>query len=106
MLLIAALGVTGGYIVALTSALHAFGAYPSLLMVAGAYLAGAAIASVSPTPGGLGAMEAALVAGLTRLGVTAGPAIAGVLAFRLVTYWLPIVPGAVAVRVLRRRQAL
>jgi uncharacterized protein (TIRG00374 family) len=106
VLLVAAVGITGGYVVALTSALHAFGVHPPLLTVAGAYLAGAAIASVSPTPGGLGAMEAALVAGLTRLGVVAGPAIAGVLAFRLVTYWLPLVPGAVAVRALRRRHAL
>jgi uncharacterized membrane protein YbhN (UPF0104 family) len=106
VLILAAGFVTGGYILALTAALHAFGAHPSLVTVAAAYLAGAAIGSASPTPGGLGAVEAALVAGLTRLGVAAGPAVAGVLSFRLVTYWLPTLPGALAVRVLRRRQAL
>jgi uncharacterized membrane protein YbhN (UPF0104 family) len=89
----AAVGVTGGYILALAAALRAFGAHPSLLTVAAAYLMGAAIGSASPTPGGLGAVEAALVAGLTRLAVPAGPAIAGVLGFRLVTYWLPILPN-------------
>jgi uncharacterized membrane protein YbhN (UPF0104 family)/membrane-associated phospholipid phosphatase/tRNA A-37 threonylcarbamoyl transferase component Bud32 len=102
----AAVGVTGGYILALAAALRAFGAHPSLLTVAAAYLMGAAIGSASPTPGGLGAVEAALVAGLTRLAVPAGPAIAGVLGFRLVTYWLPILPGALALRFLRRRQAV
>jgi undecaprenyl-diphosphatase len=105
-IVVAAIGVTGGYILALAASLHAFGAHGSLLTVAAAYLAGAAIGSASPTPGGLGAVEAALVAGLTRLGVAAGPAIAGVLAFRLITYWLPILPGALAVRALRRRQVL
>jgi glycosyltransferase 2 family protein len=69
--------------------------------VAVAYLAGAAVASVSPTPGGLGALEAALVAGLTAVGGPAGPAVAGVLAFRLLTFWLPILPGWMAYRTLR-----
>lgn len=99
-------GVTAGYIIALSFSLRAFGAHPSLLRVAAAYLAGAAVASASPTPGGLGAVEAALVAGLTRLNVAAGPAIAGVLSFRLLTYWAPVVPGLIAVRWLRRHRAL
>jgi uncharacterized membrane protein YbhN (UPF0104 family) len=30
----------------------------------------------------------------------------GVVAFRLVTYWLPVLPGAVALRSLRRRGRL
>ena len=64
------------------------------------YLAGAAVASISPTPGGLGAMEAALVAGLTAVGAPTGPAVAGVLAFRLLTFWLPILPGWLAYRAL------
>jgi len=76
-----------------------------LLHVSAAYLTAAAIGAVSPTPGGLGAVEAALVAGLIGLGVPPGPAIAGVLSFRLITYWLPVIPGVVAFRVLRRRGA-
>jgi len=52
----------------------------------------------------LGAVEAALVAGLTGVGVAAGPAVAGVLAFRLVTFWAPTVPGFWAFRLVRRRQ--
>jgi undecaprenyl-diphosphatase len=62
------------------------------------------VASVSPTPGALGAVEAALVAGLTGVGVAAGPAVAGVLAFRLVTFWAPTIPGFFAFRAVRRRR--
>lgn len=91
---------------ALSFSLRAFGAAPSLLDVAAAYLAGAAIGAISPTPSGLGAIEAALVGALIRLNVPSGVAVASVLAFRLVTYWLPILPGAAAFHALRRRRAL
>lgn len=67
-----AAGVTGGYVLALLCALRAFGAGPPLLDVAAAYLAGAAIGAASPTPGGLGAIEAALVAALIHFGVPSG----------------------------------
>jgi uncharacterized membrane protein YbhN (UPF0104 family) len=46
-------------------------------------------------------MEAALVAGLTAVGAPTGPAVVGVLAFRLLTFWPPILPGWVAHRALR-----
>ena len=41
----------------------------------------------------LGAREAALVAGLTGVGMTSGPAVAAVLAYRLATHWMPVLPG-------------
>jgi glycosyltransferase 2 family protein len=94
-------GVTLSYALTLACCLAAFGTRPPLVGTVAVYLAGAAVASVSPTPGGLGAMEAALVAGLTALGVPTGPAVAGVLAFRLLTFWLPILPGWFAYRALR-----
>src|SRR4030095_3296325 len=50
---------------------------------------------------GLVAMEAALVVGLTTAGAQTGPAVAAVLAFRLLTFWLPILPGWLAYRSLR-----
>jgi undecaprenyl-diphosphatase len=46
------------------------------------------------------------VAGLTTLGAASGPAIAGVLAFRLVTFWVPIVPGWLVLRGLLRERVL
>lgn len=71
-----------------------------------AYLASTAIASASPTPGGLGAVESALVVALTGLGGAVAPVIAAVLVFRIVSYWLPMVPGVLVLRALRRAQVL
>ena len=71
-----------------------------------AYLASTAIASASPTPGGLGAVETALVVALTGLGGPVAPVIAAVLVFRLVSYWLPMVPGLLVLRALQRAQVL
>jgi undecaprenyl-diphosphatase len=97
-------GVTVGNALALAACLAAFHANAGLLEVVVVYLGGSAVASVSPTPGALGAVEAALVAGLTGVGVAAGPAVAGVLAFRLVTFWAPTVPGFFAFGAVRRRR--
>jgi len=51
-------------------------------------------------------MEAALVAGLTHVGVMDGRAVTSVLTFRLLTYWLPILPGYLSLRHLRREHLL
>jgi undecaprenyl-diphosphatase len=101
-----AAGVTAGYVLALLFSLRAFAVQPSLIHVAAAYLAAAAIGAASPTPGGLGAVEAALVSVLIRFNVASGSAIAGVLAFRLVTYWLPLLPATAAIRALHHSGAL
>lgn len=77
--------------------------FGSVLLV---FLAGSALASASPAPSGLGATEAALVAGLSTQRVEIGIAIAAVLAFRLFTFWLPIVPGFFAFQYLRNRELL
>jgi glycosyltransferase 2 family protein len=94
-------GVTLAYALTLACCLAAFHTHLPLASTVAVYLAAVAVASVSPTPGGLGAMEAALVAGLTAVGAPTGSAVAGVLAFRLLTFWLPILPGWLAYRTLR-----
>jgi undecaprenyl-diphosphatase len=99
-------GITVTNVLLLMAALNAFGIQPSLLQVGAVYLSGEALASASPTPGNLGAIEAALVANLTNLGVQMEPAVAGVLVYRLLSFWLPIVPGLLALRYLRRQQIL
>ena len=66
------------------------------------YLAGAAVAAFAPTPGGLGALEAALVAGLVGVGVDHTIAVPAVFLYRIATFWLPILPGWVAFGWLRR----
>lgn len=100
------LAITVWYAVALGFALDAFGHSVPVPVIAAAYLGGSAVGSVSPTPGGLGAEEAALVAALTALGVPAPQAISGVLSFRLATFWIPILPGWLAFRSLRSSGAI
>ncbi len=67
------------------------------------YLGSSIIAAAAPTPGGLGAMEAALVAGFTGIGMDGAIAVATVLSYRLATYWLPILPGWISFQLLERR---
>ncbi|MGO9193613.1 MAG: flippase-like domain-containing protein, partial [Streptosporangiaceae bacterium] len=81
------------YIAGLAASVQAFGTGPGLVVLGAVYLGAAALAAVAPTPGGLGAIEAALVAGLTGVGMQAGPAVSAVLLYRLATYWLPVLPG-------------
>jgi undecaprenyl-diphosphatase len=101
-----AAGVTAGYALALAASAQAMSVGLPLATIVAIYLGGAAVAAAAPTPGGLGALEAALVAGLTAAGAATGPAVATVLSYRLITYWLPVVPGLVAFRVLRRSGTL
>jgi undecaprenyl-diphosphatase len=94
--------VTVSYTVAMLASLTAFDVNVPIATAAAVYLAGAAISSAAPTPGGVGATEAALIAGYTAVGVTAATAFAAVLLFRLVTFWLPILPGWLALVGLQR----
>jgi membrane-associated phospholipid phosphatase/uncharacterized membrane protein YbhN (UPF0104 family) len=99
-------GVTAGYALALAATAQAMSIGLPVSTIVAIYLGGAAVAAAAPTPGGLGALEAALVAGLTAAGAATGPAVATVLSYRLITYWLPVLPGLVAFRVLRRSGSL
>jgi uncharacterized membrane protein YbhN (UPF0104 family) len=98
--------LTFGYLVAFLASLSALGAHPALLPAAIVYLAGNTVGSFAPTPGGLGAIEAVLTAGLTAIGVPAHEAIPAVLIFRIATFWLPIPAGWVSYNVLQRNGTL
>jgi uncharacterized protein (TIRG00374 family) len=99
-------GVTLAYVGALTAAINAFGGGVPIAKIGAVYLAASALAAATPTPGGLGAIEAALVAGLTGVGMASGPAVSTVLTYRLATYWLPVLPGWWAWWYLQRRDYL
>ena len=96
--------ITLAYIAALAASVQAFGTGPGLIALGAVYLGAAALAAAAPTPGGLGAIEAALVAGLTGVGMQAGPAVSAVLLYRLATYWLPVLPGWLCWRFLQHRE--
>lgn len=98
--------VTTSYIGALALSLAAMDATIPIATVALVYLAGSALASAAPTPGGLGATEATFAAALTAVGVGDVDAVSAVLLYRLVTFWLPILPGWLAYTALRRAERL
>jgi len=95
--------ITLAYIGGLAASVQAFGGGPGIVVVGAVYLGASALAAAAPSPGGLGAIEAALVAGLTGVGMAAGPAVSAVLLYRLATYWLPVAPGWLSWRVLQQR---
>jgi len=64
------------------------------------------LAGFMPVPGGMGVAEAAYTAGLVALGVPSAPAMSTAIAFRMVTYYLPPVWGAIAMRWLRQHSYL
>jgi undecaprenyl-diphosphatase len=98
--------VTLFYIAALAASVQAFGGGITVAQVGAVYLGASALAAVAPTPGGLGPLEAALVAGLTGVGMGPGPAVSAVVVYRLATYWLPVLPGWLSLHVLQRRSYL
>ena len=95
--------MTLAFVMCLDASLRAFGwelSYPTIAVV---FLAGNALGSAAPTPGGIGAVELTLSAGLAAFGVPDHAALGAVLLFRLMTLWLPVLPGWLAFTHLTRR---
>ena len=99
--------VTFSFIVALFFSIEAFGGSDlSFAQVGSIYLVASAIATLAPTPGGLGALEAAAIAGLVAAGMPNDVAVPSVFLFRLATFWIPVVPGWIALTGLERTEYL
>ncbi|MFI0729540.1 MULTISPECIES: flippase-like domain-containing protein [Streptomyces] len=98
--------LTAANVLCLDSSIRAFGGDMSYASIAVVFLAGNAIGSAAPTPGGVGAVEAALIAGLTLAGLPYEIAAPAVLLFRLMVFWLPVLPGWLAFTHLTRKEAL
>ncbi|MFJ2767810.1 lysylphosphatidylglycerol synthase domain-containing protein [Streptomyces sp. NPDC087300] len=85
------------FVLCLDASVRAFGSDEmttlSLASVAVVFLAGNALGSAAPTPGGVGAVEATLTFGLIAVGVPKDVAAPAVLLYRLLTLWLPVLPG-------------
>jgi uncharacterized protein (TIRG00374 family) len=73
----------------------------SLLLV---YGAGAAVGSTGITPGGFALVELALTAALTAAGLHRSTALAAVLTYRLVNFWLILIAGWILMAVLAHRR--
>ena len=98
-----AVGKVGFDYLALICCLAAVGARPDPSLVLLAYVAGALLALIPFTPGGLGFVEAGLTGMLVLAGVSAEQALVATLAYRLVSFWLPIPAGGIAYLLFRHR---
>ena len=98
--------VTAGLVATLDASLRAFGVDLPFAQTAIVLLAGTVVGSAAPTPGGIGAVEAALTAGLVTAGVPTAAALPAVLGFRLASLWLRVPAGWLAFTLLQRRGAL
>lgn len=81
---------------ALWVALRAFGPGPGLVGLMVAYGLAHVMASVPLSPGGLGVIEAVLIPTLVGFGTPQAQASIGVVAYRIVNFWMPIPVGTVA----------
>ncbi|MGW7295964.1 lysylphosphatidylglycerol synthase transmembrane domain-containing protein [Streptomyces xiamenensis] len=98
--------MTMAFVLCLDASLQAFGVELSYPTVAVIFLAGNALGSAAPTPGGIGAVELALTGALAAFRVPYDSALAAVLLFRLMTFWLPVLPGWLAFTHLTRKEAI
>ena len=71
-----------------------------------AYLAATVAVALIPTPGGIGSVEAALIVALVAVGGPVAVATAVVLAFRIITVWVPLLPGALTLGALVRLKVI
>jgi uncharacterized protein (TIRG00374 family) len=86
-------GTTLGAALALWASVEAFGGGASFVTCAVVTMVGGTLASAAPTPGGVGAVEAALIGGLAAFGVPAAVTVPSVLLYRVLTCWLPVFVG-------------
>ncbi|MDJ0343196.1 lysylphosphatidylglycerol synthase transmembrane domain-containing protein [Streptomyces sp. H10-C2] len=95
--------VTVTFVICLDACVRSFGGSLSYSTIAVVFLAGNAIGSAAPTPGGVGAVEFALTGGLIAAGLPGTIATPAVLLFRLLTFWLPVLPGWLSFNYLSRK---
>ncbi|KOG49287.1 lysylphosphatidylglycerol synthase transmembrane domain-containing protein [Streptomyces decoyicus] len=97
--------LTAANVMCLDASIRAFGGGDTIsyASIAVAFLAGNALGSAAPTPGGVGAVESALIGALTFAGLAGDVAFPAVLLFRLLVFWLPVLPGWLAFNYLTRK---
>jgi len=98
--------VTIFYVTALYASAHAIGMPITVVQAFVAYTIGTLIGAAVPTPGGLGGVEAGLYAGLIAFGYPPGEVLSTIIIYRLMTFWLPILPGYVSFWLLQRNKVI
>jgi uncharacterized membrane protein YbhN (UPF0104 family) len=91
---------------ALGAALHAFGQHLSLAVLFVVITLASMVGAVSPVPGGMGLVEAGLIAGLAAAGIPQNAAVAAVFTQRLFTAYLPPIWGWFIMVWMRRKDLI
>ena len=94
----------GFNIAILWACFHAFGEPPPVAVLVVAYFVGL-LGNLLPLPGGVGGVDGGMIGALAGFGVSTSLAVVAVIAYRLLAFWLPTVPGAIAYLQLRRTVA-
>lgn len=90
--LLGAAAYWGFDIAVLGLSMKAFGApMPVAVLVMGYFLG--TLGSLLPLPGGVGGIEGGMIGAFAAFDIPAGRAVAGVLAYRAISFWLPTLPG-------------
>lgn len=95
--------LTALHVTALMLVMASIGIPPEWSTALLAVSAGALLGAIVPTPGGLGAAEAGIAAGLAAASLSIESAVVVALIYRGITYWMPLFPGYLAFRVVERR---
>lgn len=88
-------------IAVLYAAFRAFGEAPPVAVLIQAYFVGM-LANLLPLPGGIGGVDGGMIGAFVAFGVSGSLALIAVLVYRLLSFWLPSIPGAIAYFQLRR----
>ena len=91
------------YVLVLLASSQALGIHLGFNQVFLIYTFSLLTGALTPTPGGLVGVEAGLAAGFIAYGIESDTALAIALLYRLVTYWLPLLPGFIAFRIVQNR---
>ncbi|HEX8074140.1 MAG TPA: lysylphosphatidylglycerol synthase transmembrane domain-containing protein [Thermoleophilaceae bacterium] len=89
-------------IAVLWACFHAFGPVPPVAIVVLGYFLGL-LGNALPFLGSIGGVDGGMIAALLALGADPGTTVVAVIVYRLISCWLPAVPGALAFVQLRRR---
>jgi uncharacterized protein (TIRG00374 family) len=102
--LLGALAYWAFNIAVLWACFHAFGDPPPLAVIVMGYFVGF-LGNLLPLPGGIGGVDGGMIGAFAAFGVPLHLVVPAVLAYRIFTFWLPTIPGAIAYFQLRRTVA-
>jgi uncharacterized membrane protein YbhN (UPF0104 family) len=101
-----ALGTTVLYLIAFYLCCLALGTTISITQALLAFTLGLTGGTVAPTPGGLGGAEVGFYSGLYATGINGSEALSIVLVYRLLAFWIPLLPGFIMFRFLLKKKVL